>query len=255
MLLAMDVGNTNMVIGIYEDGKLLHHWRMETKKERTADEFGIFFKELLQFANLKMTDVDHIIISNVVPPLEFALTRMSDRYFGVKPIFVRARLKLPIKIGLKIPEEVGADRLVNAVGAIYKYKGALIIIDFGTATTFDFISANRLYKGGCIAPGIAISNEALYQNASKLPRVEIARPKKVIGATTSESIQAGVYFGYLGLIDETVRRIQREVKVKTTVIATGGFTSLFAKESKTIQHVEPFLTLDGLLHIFNYLRH
>lgn len=250
MLLTMDVGNTNTVIGVYQAGKLLHHWRLETKKERTSDEYGIFFKELFAFADLKYTDVKNIIISSVVPPLEFAMARMSERYFKIKPLFVKSGMKLPLKIGLKNPEELGADRIVNAIGAIKKYKGALIIIDFGTATTFDFITASRIYKGGCICPGIAISNEALFQNASKLPRVEIAKPKKVIGQSTVESIQSGVFYGYLGMIDETVRRIQKEAKTKCKVIATGGFTSLFAKESATIQYVEPFLTLDGLWHIF-----
>lgn len=252
MLLAMDVGNTNTVIGIYENDQLINHWRLETKKERTADEYGIFFKELFSFSNIKLSDVKHIIISNVVPPLEFALMRMSDRYFNIKPYIVKHSSKMPIKIGLKNPDEIGADRLVNAVGAIQKYDGPLIIVDFGTATTFDYINKNKVYKGGCICPGIAISNEALFQRASKLPRVEIAKPKKVIGNTTLSSIQSGIYYGYVGLVDEIVNRIQNEAKNKCTVIATGGFTGLISKESKTIKHVESFLTLDGLLTLFLY---
>ncbi|MFO1463398.1 MAG: type III pantothenate kinase [bacterium] len=260
MLLAIDVGNTNMVIGVYgpaakSKGKarLLQHWRMETKKERTADEFGIFFKELFQFAGLKLDDVDAIIISNVVPPLEFNLARMCERYFGLKPLFVSPRMKMPIKIGLKHPSEVGADRIVNGVAGVAQYGSPLIVVDFGTATTFDFINKAKVYKGGCICPGIAISNEALFQHASKLPRVEIRRPKRIIGGNTIESIQAGIFYGYVGMVDEIVRRMQREAKTRCKVVATGGFIGLISKASQTITDFDPFLTLEGLrlLHEFN----
>jgi len=260
MLLAIDVGNTNMVIGVFEQkaantqktgtrGKaprLLQHWRMETKKERTSDEFGIFFKELFQFAGLAMNEVKTVIISNVVPQLEFNLERMCERYFKLKPHFIHAKLKLPFKIGLKAPQEIGADRLVNNAAAILKYGSPLIVVDFGTATTFDFIDKSKSYRGGCICPGIAISNEALFQHASKLPRVEIRKPKHIVGTDTVESIQAGIFYGYVGMVDEIVRGIQRERKVRCQVVATGGFIGLISQASKTIKHYDPFLTLDGL---------
>ncbi|MDL1870812.1 type III pantothenate kinase [Deltaproteobacteria bacterium PRO3] len=260
MLLAIDVGNTNMVIGVYGNGpkaggkpRLLHHWRMETKKERTADEFGIFFKELFQFAGLQLDQVDAIIISNVVPPLEFNLDRMCERYFKLKPLFVSPRMKMPIKIGLSHPGEVGADRIVNGVAGVVKYGSPLIVVDFGTATTFDFINKAKVYKGGCICPGIAISNEALFQHASKLPRVEIRKPSRIIGSNTVESIQAGIFYGYVGMVDEIVRRMQKEAKTKCKVVATGGFIGLISKASRTISAFDPYLTLEGLrlLHEFN----
>jgi type III pantothenate kinase len=252
MLLAIDVGNTNMVVGVYHNAKLLHHWRMETKKERTADEFGIFFKELFQFASLKFEDVDAIVISNVVPPLEFNLQRMCQRYFKLKPLFVSAKTKLPIKIGYSNPSEVGADRIVNAVAGVKKYGSPLIIVDFGTATTFDFINKSKVYQGGCITPGIAISNEALFQHASKLPRVEIKKPRRIIGRNTIESMQAGIFFGYVGMVDEIVRRMQKEAKARCKVVATGGFLSLITEASKTIGVADPFLTLEGLRLIYEY---
>jgi len=246
MLLAIDVGNSNMVIGVYSGEKLRQHWRLETKKERTADEFGIFFKELFQFANLKMDEVDGIVISNVVPPLEFSLERMCQRYFGIRPLMIDHKVKLPVKIGLKNPQEVGADRIVNAVAGVARYGAPLVIIDFGTATTFDYINRSKVYQGGCICPGIAISNEALFQRASKLPRVEIKKTARIIGRNTIESIQAGIFYGYVGMVDEVVHRIQKESKSKGPVIATGGFLTLISKASRTITHTDPFLTLDGL---------
>jgi type III pantothenate kinase len=261
MLLAIDVGNTNMVIGVYGEraGKklgrasLLHHWRMETKKERTADEFGIFFKELFQFSGLKLQDVTSIVISNVVPPLEFNLERMCERYFRLRPLFVGPKLKMPLRIGLKNPNEVGADRIVNGVAGVVQYGSPLIVVDFGTATTFDFINKAKVYKGGCICPGIAISNEALFQHASKLPRVEIRKPAHIIGHNTVESIQAGIFYGYVGMVDEIVRRMQREAKTRCKVVATGGFIGLISQASKSISAYDPFLTLEGLrlLHEFN----
>jgi len=246
MLLAIDVGNSNMVIGVYTDTKLRQHWRLETKKERTADEFGIFFKELFQFASLKLEDVKSIVISSVVPPMDFSLERMCDRYFKLKPFFITPKVKMPIKIGLPNPQEIGADRIVNAAAGVMKYKTPQIIIDFGTATTFDYINKKRVYCGGCIAPGIAISNEALFQRASKLPRVEIKKTPRIIGRNTIESIQAGIFYGYVGMVDEVVRRMQKEAKCKGPVIATGGFLSLITKASRTITHTDPFLTLEGL---------
>jgi type III pantothenate kinase len=254
MLLVIDVGNSNMVIGVYSGKKLKHHWRLETKKERTADEFGIFFKELFQFADLKMKAVDAIAISNVVPPLEFSLDRMCTRYFGIKPLTIDHRVKMPIKIGLTQPQEVGADRIVNAAAGVMKYGSPVILIDFGTATTFDFINKAKVYKGGCICPGIAISNEALFQRASKLPRVEIKKTSRIIGKNTVESIQAGIFYGYVGMVDEVVRRMQKESKTKGPVVATGGFLGLISKASRRITHTDPYLTLDGLRLLYEWNR-
>ncbi len=246
MLLTLDIGNTNMVIGVYKEKKLLEHWRLETKKERTADEFGILLKELFQFAHLSFDQVQGVIISSVVPTLDFAIERMCHRYLKLKPIWVTDRTQTPIKIKLDNPKEIGADRLVNAVAGYKIYKGPLIIVDFGTATTFDYINARGEYLGGMIAPGIAISNEALFEKASKLPHVEIKKPKKAIGKNTIESMQAGIYYGYVGMVDEIVRRMMAEMKSKPKVIATGGFTSLIVPESKTIKKTDAFLTLEGL---------
>jgi type III pantothenate kinase len=252
MLLVIDVGNTNMLVGVYSGKKLIHHWRLETKKERTADEFGIFFKELFRFANLDPKQVEDIAISNVVPPMEFNLQRMCRRYFDISPLFVSHKVKSPLKIGYLNPEEVGADRIVNAVAALCKYGAPLIVVDFGTATTFDYINPRKVYKGGCIAPGIAISNEALFQKASKLPLVEIRRPKNIIGRNTIESIQAGIFYGYVGMVDAIVRQIQKEAKRRCKVVATGGFLSLIVKASKTIKRADPFLTLEGLRLLWEF---
>lgn len=247
MLLVLDIGNTNTVIGIYEGKKLLEHWRLETKKERTSDECGILLKELFQFANLSFEDIQGIVVSSVVPPLDFAIDRMSQRYLKQKPVHINQESKSPIKIKIDHPNELGADRIVNAVAGFKNYGGPLIIVDFGTATTFDYINEKGEYRGGLITPGISISNEALFENASKLPHVEIKKPKRVIGKNTIESVQAGVYYGYIGLVDEIIRRMIKEIGgKKPKVIATGGFTSLIVPESKTIQKADAFLTLEGL---------
>ena len=247
MLLVLDIGNTNTVIGIYEGKKLLEHWRLETKKERTSDECGILLKELFQFANLSFEDIQGIVVSSVVPPLDFAIDRMSQRYLKQTPLHINQETKSPIKIKIDHPNELGADRIVNAVAGFKNYGGPLIIVDFGTATTFDYINEKGEYRGGLITPGISISNEALFENASKLPHVEIKKPKRVIGRNTIESVQAGVYYGYVGLVDEIIRRMTKEIGgKKPKVIATGGFTSLIVPESKTIQKADSFLTLEGL---------
>ncbi len=247
MLLVIDIGNTNTVIGVYKDKKLLEHWRLETKKERTSDECGILLKELFQFANLSFQDIDGIVVSSVVPPLDFAIDRMSQRYLKLKPFYINQEIKSPIKIKIDHPNELGADRIVNAVAGFKIYGGPLIIVDFGTATTFDYINEKGEYRGGLITPGISISNEALFENASKLPHVEIKKPKRVVGRNTIESVQAGVYYGYIGLVDEIIRRMVKEIGgKKPKVIATGGFTSLIVPESKTIHKADAFLTLEGL---------
>ncbi|MCB1214366.1 MAG: type III pantothenate kinase [Deltaproteobacteria bacterium] len=246
MLLAIDIGNTNMLVGLYSENTLMHHWRLETKQERTADEMGIFFKELFSFVGLDLKVVKKIIISNVVPPLEFSLSTMCERYFGLSPQWITTDLSTPIKVALDNPQEIGADRLVNAVAGIHKYGAPLILVDFGTATTFDFIDQNKNYQGGLIVPGISISSEALYKKASKLPRVEIKKPKRVIGKNTIESVQSGIFYGYAGLVDSIIEKIKEESQSNPIVVATGGFLSLMTQGSKNIQHWDPFLTLEGL---------
>lgn len=247
MLLVIDIGNTNTVIGVYKKSKLLEHWRLETKKERTSDECGILLKELFQFANLSFEDIDGVVVSSVVPPLDFAIDRMCQRYLKLTPLHINQSSRSPLKIKIDHPNELGADRIVNAVAGFKNYGGPLIIVDFGTATTFDYINEKGEYRGGLITPGIAISNEALFENASKLPHVEIKKPKRVVGRNTIESVQAGVYYGYVGLVDEIIRRMIKEIGgKKPKVIATGGFTSLIVPESKTIHKADSFLTLEGL---------
>lgn len=247
MLLVIDIGNTNTVIGVYKGDKLTEHWRLETKKERTSDECGILLKELFQFSNLSFKDIDGVVVSSVVPPLDFAIDRMCQRYLKLTPLHINQSSKSPIKIKIDHPNELGADRIVNATAGFKNYGGPLIIVDFGTATTFDYINEKGEYRGGLITPGIAISNEALFENASKLPHVEIKKPKRVVGRNTIESVQAGVYYGYVGLVDEIIRRMISEIGgKKPKVIATGGFNSLIVTESKAIQNADTSLTLDAL---------
>lgn len=245
-LLVIDVGNTNMALGLYSGDILLANWRLETKKERTSDELGVFIRELLTFSNFKLEEIKKITISNVVPPLTYTLTEMCRTYFQTEPFFVTHNIKSPINIRLDNPKEIGADRLVNAVAAYSEFKTDLIVIDFGTATTFDYIDCHGSYRGGSICPGIKISSDALFHRASKLPRVEITRPDKVIGANTIDCMQSGLYFGYLGLIDSMVERMQSEIGKPVKVIATGGLANLIAKDSTTITTVDEDLTLKGL---------
>jgi len=252
MLLAIDVGNTNTVIGLYEKDKVIHHWRLETKKERTSDEWGLFLKELLAFEKVQLPQISGVAISNVVPPLQRALSEMSRRYFKREPVIVGPDIKIDMPIALDNPAEVGADRIVNAVAAFHRHKTDLIIIDFGTATTFDYVTSKGEYMGGLILPGMTISLEALFDKAAKLPRVEIAKPKRVIGKGTVECIQSGIYFGYIGMIDSIVRKMEAEIGKKTKVIATGGLSKLIADGSETINEIDEFLTLDGLKMIYEW---
>jgi type III pantothenate kinase len=249
-LLAIDVGNTQTVLGLYQDDQLVHNWRLETKKERTADEWGIFLLDLFRVANIE-PKVHGIIISNVVPPLRHALGRMSERYFDRTAVFVDHQTDCGLKIDIEQPEEVGADRLVNAVAArAHVDNAAVIVVDFGTATTFDAINADGVYLGGAISPGIIISNDALAHQASRLPRIDIQKPTKVVGTTTQQSMQAGIYYGYVGLVDGMVARMQEEMSDTAKVIATGGLAGLLSQETKAIDEVVPNLTLDGLLLIW-----
>lgn len=246
MLLVFDVGNTNIVLGVYEGEKLLVNWRISTDRQKTADEYGMLVHNLFAYRGIDFKTIDAIIISSVVPPLMPPLVRMSQRYFNVEPLVVGPGIKTGICIKYENPREVGADRIVNAVAALEKYGGPLIIVDFGTATTFCAIAQNGDYLGGAIAPGIGISTEALFQRAAKLPRIELIRPKSVICRNTVSSMQSGIIFGFVGQVDEIVRRMKEELGEEAQVIATGGLANLIAKESRSINVVEPFLTLEGL---------
>ena len=250
MLLVIDVGNTNTVLGIYDQGALVDHWRIRTEREKTSDEWGILFRDLFLCHHIDFRDVEGIIISSVVPPVLNMLEGMSKKYFRVRPLVVGPDIKAGMPILYDNPAEVGADRIVNAVAAYERHKKSIIVVDFGTATTFDYVSPRGEYMGGAIAPGIGISSEALFVRTSKLPRVEIVKPKKVVGKNTTQSMQSGIFFGYVGLVDEIVHRMKREVKSNPKVIATGGLADLIAGESTTIEEVNPFLTLEGLKIIY-----
>jgi type III pantothenate kinase len=250
LILALDIGNTNIVLGVYEGDTLLHHWRIATIRERTEDELGILIKALFAESGLVFGDIHGIVISSVVPPLMFAVERMCEKYFHLKPLVVGPGVKTGLPILMENPREVGADRIVNAVAAIEKYGPPLIIVDFGTATTFCVINEKGQYLGGPIAPGIGISAEALFMKAAKLPRIEVVRPSSVIGRNTVTCIQSGVYYGFIGQVDGIVQRIRRELNLPFRVIATGGFAKLIAPDSYTIDEVDPFLTLQGLQMIW-----
>lgn len=253
MLLVIDVGNTNTVIGVFKNRQLAGHWRLETKKERTADELGILVRELLNFAKHNPENIKSIAIANVVPTMTHALNDMGARYFGVTPFTVGSASKSPLTIKLDNPAELGADRLVNAVAAFTTHRTDSLIIDFGTATTFDVVTAKGKYLGGVICPGIGISAEALFHRASKLPRVEVAKPKRVIGKNTVECMQAGLYFGYVGMVDALTARITAEFGKPLKVIATGGLAQIIAGDARSIEIVDDLLTLTGLriLHELN----
>jgi type III pantothenate kinase len=246
LLLAIDVGNTNIVLGIYDSERLVKNWRISTDKSKTADEYGILFHNLLTLAEIGFVDITDIIISSVVPTLTGVLEKLSRSYFGFKPHVVGPGIKTGMPIHYDNPKEVGADRIVNAVAGYEKFRTSLIIVDFGTATTFDYVNGKGEYCGGAIAPGLMISMEALFLKASKLPRVEITKPPGIIAKNTVNSMQAGIFYGYVGLVDEIVGRMKRESREKPKVIATGGLAGLVASESKTIEAVEEYLTLEGL---------
>ena len=251
MLLAIDVGNTHIMLGVYREDQILIYWRLATRKESTEDELGIVVKNLLHNSHLKLSDIKAIAISSVVPPLMYSLERMSQKYFEIDPLVIGPGIKTGLNIVTDNPREVGADRIVNAVAAFNLYGGPLIIVDFGTATTFCAISESGDYLGGAIAPGIGISMEALFERAAKLPRVEIVRPEHVIGKDTISGMQSGIVFGFVGQVDGIVRRMVEELKARPLIIATGGFASLIARESETIDKVNPLLTLEGLRIINN----
>ncbi len=251
MLLAIDIGNTNVVLGVFDRENLVENWRVGTNTHITPDEYAMIFKDLFSFARLEFLQITGVIISTVVPPLLPVLAEMSRKYFKIDPLVVTHEIKTGITIQYDNPKEVGADRIVNAAAAYKRYGGPLIIVDFGTATTFCAVTKNGEYLGGAICPGIKISAEALFQRASKLPRVELAKPSRVIGSDTVSAMQAGIIFGYAGLVDGIVERMKREMTADAKVVATGGLAELVSQETKTIQEVKPHLTLEGLRLLYD----
>jgi len=252
MLLVLDVGNSNTTLGIYDGAQLTHSWRLTSERQRTVDEYGIMCRTLIQMGNIETSAITDIAVSSVVPPLDFTLNKMAEVYFKIKPLFVSAA-NAGIPILYDDPEEVGADRIVNAVAALSKYGGPCIVVDFGTATTFDAITRAGEYMGGVIFPGIQISADALFQRAARLRRVEIRRPDRVIGTNPTSSVQSGLYYGNVALVDGVLERMIGELGDDTKVIATGGLAPLISKGTRLIQTVDQDLTLDGLrlVHVRN----
>ncbi len=250
MIFVFDIGNTNTVLGVYDGEQLNHHWRIETNRNRTEDEYGMVIKSLFNHVGLSFEDIKGIVISSVVPPIMFALERMCLKYFNLKPLVVGPGTKTGLNIKYENPREVGADRIVNAVAAIEDYGSPLIIVDFGTATTYCYVNEHKQYMGGAIAPGINISTEALYSKAAKLPRIEITRPDSVIGKNTISAMQAGIVYGYVGQVEGIVKRMKEQSKVEPKVIATGGLAQLISQESNVFDVIAPFLTLRGLQLIY-----
>lgn len=251
MLFVLDVGNTNTVLGVFEDDKLIHEWRIKTDRYKTEDEFGMLIKSLLEHESISLADIDGVIVSSVVPPIMFALEKMCTKYFELQPLVIgKETVHTFLEMAYPNPQEIGADRIVNAVGAIEEYGSPLVIIDFGTATTYCYINESKAYQGGLIAPGIHISMEALYSKASKLPKIEIQAPNNVVGSSTVEAMQSGVFYGYVSQVDGIVNRMKQENTAKPKVVATGGLAALISDASETIDHVDTHLTLKGLYLIY-----
>jgi type III pantothenate kinase len=249
-LLVIDIGNTNIVFGMYRNEALVNHWRVSSEQHKTVDEYGMLFGSLLFLEKLKLTDIDYAIISCVVPPLLIPFQLMCCKYMGIEPIIVEPGIKTGMPILYENPLEVGADRIVNAVAAYEKHRKPLIIVDFGTATTFDYVTPRGEYAGGAIAPGLMISLEALFDRAAKLPRVELVKPKEIIARNTVNAIQAGVVYGYVSLVDGIVARMKETVGTSPAVIGTGGLANLIYRESHSLDEVDEFLTLKGLKILF-----
>jgi type III pantothenate kinase len=263
MLLLLDVGNTNTVLGLYaaaDDArytKLIAHWRVATIKTQTVDEYGVLFRNLFAMDNIEVKEVQGIVISSVVPPMDSTLRQVCERYFHLKPLFIEPGVKTGMPVQYDNPSEVGADRIVNGVAAFEKFGGPCVVVDFGTATTFDVVSKKGEYMGGVIAPGIGISAEALFEHTARLPRVDIRKPARttIIGTNTVGSLQAGLYYGYLGLVDGILERLVKEMSAgadgaEVKVVATGGLASLIAAGSRYISAVDDLLTLEGLRIIY-----
>lgn len=251
MTLLIDVGNTNVTIGVYGEKSILASWRMTTNRDQTSDEIGMIMCNYFMLGGIDVSQIDGVIISSVVPPVMYSLVHAIKKYIGVEPIIVSSSSKLGIKVHYDNPREVGADRLVNAVAAVKKYKPPLIIIDFGTATTFCAVNENCEYLGGVILPGIKISLNALVERTAKLPKIEIVKPEHVIGKNTVESMQAGMYYGYAGSVDNIVCKMKESLGASTTVLATGGLARMIAGEAHTIDVIDSDLTLEGLKIIYD----
>lgn len=250
LLLAVDIGNTNLVMGVFdvskaESGGLLHAWRLATSRERTVDEYGLSTLALLRHAGLEATEIKAMVISSVVPPLHPVLEAWARVYFKQEPLWIEPGIRSGLKIAIENPAELGADRLVNAVAGVAKYGAPLIAVDFGTATSFDVVSPKGEFLGGLIAPGLKISAEALFQRASRLPRIEVTEPERLVGRNTVQAMQSGLFYGYVGLVDGILGRLLEEMP-GASVVATGGLGRVIAPASKHIQHLEPDLTLEGL---------
>ena len=251
MILVFDVGNTNIVLGVYEGKTLINSWRISTDKNKTSDEYGLMIDRLFEYNKISLRDIEAVVISSVVPTLMYSLQAMSIKYIGKEPLIVGPGIKTGMNIKIPNPKEVGADRIVNAVSAYGKYGGPLIVVDFGTATTFCAIAENGDYLGGVICPGIKVASEALTERTAKLPRIELKKPNDVIGKNTVTSMQAGIIYGYVGLVDYLVDRMKSELDGEVKgVIDTGGLSTLIATESKTITTIDKLLTLDGLRIIY-----
>ncbi len=251
MIVVIDVGNSNIVLGVYDGKKLLAHWRLDTNKDKTADEFGMFFISMFNSEKLDMSMVEAVVVASVVPTIMYSLEHAIRKYFKVEPMTVGPGVKTGINIKYENPREVGADRIVNTVAALEQYGGPVIIVDFGTATTFSAVSSKGEFLGGVICTGIKVSADALFQKTSKLPKIELAKPETVIGRNTVTNMQSGIIFGYVGQVDYIVRRIKKEMKEDNIkVVATGGLARLIASESDTIDEINGLLTLDGLRIIY-----
>ena len=251
MILAIDVGNTHTVAGVYDREELAYHWRFVTEPERTADEYGVLLQSLFAARNVRLSAVAGIIVSSVVPSMVRTVEDVAEKYFRITPLIVGPGIKTGMPILYDNPREVGADRIVNAVAAYDRYRTATIIVDFGTATTFDYVTPAGEYLGGAIVPGVGISLDALFHKTAKLYRVELVKPPRIVGRNTVNAIQSGIYYGYTALVDGMVEGIRRENGTPARVIATGGFATLIAAESRTIEDVDEFVTLAGLRILYD----